>query len=231
MPKAKTIGVLLVDDHEVVRAGLRQVLSQNQGITVVGEAGTVAEAVREAVRTKPDVILMDARLPDGSGVDACRDIRERCPATRVLFLTSFSDESIVLAAVFGGADGYLLKHVDTASLLQAVRSVAEGHSILDASVTKVILNRARSLSAADPARTGAVLSMQQQRVLALVAKGKTNKEIAASLSLSDKTVKNYVRTIFQKLQVTRRSQAAAHFVRLGNQMSSDAGSSVGSGSQ
>ncbi|HEU4684478.1 MAG TPA: response regulator transcription factor [Nitrospira sp.] len=229
MPKNKTIGVLLVDDHEVVRAGLRQVLSQNHGITVVAEAGTVAEAVREATRTKPDVVLMDARLPDGSGVDACREIRERCPATRVLFLTSFSDESIVLAAVFGGADGYLLKHVDTMSLLQAVRSVAEGHSILDASVTKVILNRARSLSAADPARASAALSTQQQRVLALVAKGKTNKEIAASLSLSDKTVKNYVRAIFQKLQVTRRSQAAAHFARLGVSAETERNHLIGAG--
>lgn len=219
MPKTKPIGVLLVDDHEVVRAGLRIVLSQNHGIAVVGEAATAADAVQEACRCKPDVVLMDARLPDGSGVDACREIRARCPETRVLFLTSFSDESIVMAAVFGGADGYLLKHVDTASLLQAIRSVAAGHSILDASVTRLILNRTRSNSPGDSVRASAALSAQQQRVLALVAKGKTNKEIAVSLKLSDKTVKNYVRAVFQKLQVTRRSQAAAHFARLAEKSS------------
>ncbi len=219
MPKQKQIGVLLVDDHEVVRAGLRTVLDQNDGITVVGEAATAAEAVREACRCKPDIVLMDARLQDGSGVDACREIRERCPDTRVLFLTSYSDESIVMAAVFGGADGYLLKHVDTASLLQAIRSVAAGHSILDASVTRMILNRTRSVQQGESPRGGAALSAQQQRVLALVAKGKTNKEIAASLKLSDKTVKNYVRALFQKLQVTRRSQAAAHFARLSEKAS------------
>jgi DNA-binding NarL/FixJ family response regulator len=213
MSKTKPIGVLLVDDHEVVRAGLRTVLNQNHGIAVVGEAATAAEAVQEACRCKPDVVLMDARLPDGSGVDACREIRASCPETRVLFLTSFSDESIVMAAVFGGADGYLLKHVDTASLLQAIRSVSAGHSILDASVTRLILNRTRSNSPGDSVRVSGALSAQQQRVLALVAKGRTNKEIAVSLKLSDKTVKNYVRAVFQKLQVTRRSQAAAHFAR------------------
>jgi len=214
MPKSKPISVVLVDDHEVVRAGLRTVLTQSQGVNVVGEAATAAEAVSEACRCKPDVVLMDARLPDRSGVDACREIRERCPSTRVLFLTSFSDESIVMAAVFGGADGYLLKHVDTASLLQAIRSVAAGHSILDASVTRLILNRTRSFSSDDSMKASTQLSAQQQKVLALVAKGKTNKEIATSLRLSDKTVKNYVRAVFQKLQVTRRSQAAAHFARL-----------------
>ncbi len=225
MPKSKPISVLLVDDHEVVRAGLRTVLDQNNGITVVGEAGTAADAVKEACRCKPDIVLMDARLPDASGVDACREIRERCPDTRVLFLTSFSDESIVMAAVFGGADGYLLKHVDTASLLQAIRSVVAGHSILDASVTRLILNRTRAGQQGETTKAGTTLSAQQQRVLALVAKGKTNKEIAVSLKLSDKTVKNYIRAVFQKLQVTRRSQAAAHFARF-NEQPSGSGASL-----
>lgn len=221
MRKAKSIRVLLVDDHEVVRAGLRTVLRQSQGILVVGEAATAAEAVRQASRCQPDVVLMDARLPDGSGVDACKAIREQSPDVRVLFLTSFSDESIVLAAVFGGADGYLLKHVNTASLLQAIRSVASGHSILDSSVTKLIVSGSRTVPANDPASSTAALSSQQHRVLALVAKGKTNKEIADALHLSDKTVKNYIRTIFQKLHVTRRSQAAAHFMRLVEQAAGD----------
>ncbi len=211
--KAKSINVLLVDDHEVVRAGLRTVLSQTPGVTVVGEAATVEEAVEQSLKCRPDVVLMDARLPDGSGVEACRLIREQSPTTRVLFLTSFSDESTVLAAVAGGADGYLLKHVNTVGLLQAIRSVASGHSILDSVVTKMIMNRTRSIEPAGQTPSNVALSVQQERVLVLVAKGKTNKEIAASMSLSDKTVKNYVRTIFQKLGVTRRSQAAAHFAK------------------
>jgi DNA-binding NarL/FixJ family response regulator len=214
MPKDKPVTVMLVDDHEVVRAGLRTVLTQSPGVTVVGEASTAAEAIAAARRCKPDVVLMDARLTDGSGADACRKIREDCPDTRVLFLTSFSDENIVMDAVLGGADGYLLKHVDTASLLQAIRSVAAGHSILDASVTRVILNRTRAMSSERAGSSQPALSAQQQRVLALVAKGKTNKEIAEALKLSDKTIKNYIRAMFQKLHVTRRSQAAAHFAKI-----------------
>jgi len=215
--KAKGIKVFLVDDHEVVRAGLRTVLTQSPGITIVGEAASVAEAIELAPPCQPDVVLMDARLPDGSGVDACRAIREQSPSTRVLFLTSFSDEPTVLAAVSGGADGYLLKHVNTAGLLQAIRSVASGHSILDTAVTKVIMNRTRSHAFSDSTTPVPALSAQQEKVLVLVAKGKTNKEIAISLNLSDKTVKNYVRAIFQKLGVTRRSQAAAHFAKLSGQ--------------
>jgi DNA-binding NarL/FixJ family response regulator len=173
----------------------------------------VAAAVQNAPRLQPDVVLMDIRLPDGSGVDACREIRAACPGTRVIFLTSFTDEDTVLGAVFGGADGYLLKEAGTGGLLQAIHSVARGHSILDPSVTQQVLARMRSLAANTPAQPSAELSAQQQKVLELVAEGRTNKEIAVALNLSDKTVKNYVRHVFQKLRVTRRSQAAAHFAR------------------
>ena len=209
----KSISVVIVDDHEVVREGLRAMLSRHNDIAVVGEAGTMKGAVVESCRLKPDVVLMDVRLPDGSGVDACRVIRDSCPATRVLFLSSYEDDEAVLAAVFGGASGYLLKHITAEGLMLAIHAVAQGQSILDPAITQPVLTRMRlqKEQASEPQRT--TLSVQQQRVLALIAEGKTNKEIGSSLELSDKTVKNYVRFIFQKMKVTRRGQAAALFIR------------------
>ena len=209
----KSISVVIVDDHEVVREGLRAMLSRHNDIAVVGEAGTMKGAVVESCRLKPDVVLMDVRLSDGSGVDACRAIRDSCPATRVLFLSSYEDDEAVLAAVFGGASGYLLKQITAEGLMLAIRAVAQGQSILDPAITQPVLTRMRlqKEQASEPQRT--TLSAQQQRVLALIAEGKTNKEIGSSLELSDKTVKNYVRFIFQKMKVTRRGQAAAMFIR------------------
>lgn len=209
----KSISVVIVDDHEVVREGLRAMLSRHNDIAVVGEASTMKGAVVESCRLKPDVVLMDVRLSDGSGVDACRAIRDSCPATRVLFLSSYEDDEAVLAAVFGGASGYLLKQITAEGLMLAIRAVAQGQSILDPAITQPVLTRMRlqKEQALEPQRT--TLSVQQQRVLALIAEGKTNKEIGSSLELSDKTVKNYVRFIFQKMKVTRRGQAAAMFIR------------------
>ena len=202
-----------MDDHEVVRVGLQTVLSRQDSINVVGEAATVRDAIVECCRLKPDVVLMEVRLPDGSGVDACRAVRDSCPATRVLFLTSYQDDEAVLAAVFEGASGYLLKNVNAEGLLRAIHAVAQGQSILDPAITQPLLTRMRlqKEEISEPQRT--TLSNQQQRVLALVAEGKTNKEIGVSLELSDKTVKNYIRFIFQKMKVTRRAQAAAIFIR------------------
>jgi two-component system response regulator DevR len=206
-PPEETVTLLLVDDHEIVRLGLRTLFAQASGIEVVGEAATAEGAVAEAVRTKPDVVVMDVRLSDSSGVDACREILEQCPGTKVLFLTSYDDEEAMLTAVFAGAHGYLLKEIGGESLLRAVKSVAAGQSILDPTATRTLMDRMQSLSV-----SGAdSLSAQETRVLALVARGKTNKEIATALDLSDKTVKNYLSTIFQKLRVTRRSEAAAIF--------------------
>ncbi|HEX7766882.1 MAG TPA: response regulator transcription factor [Nitrospira sp.] len=215
MPRvnANTVRLLLVDDHEVVRVGLRTVLTQHEHVTVVGESSTVADAVRDAARLKPDVILMDVRLPDGSGVDACRDILAAHPHIRVIFLTSYADDDSVLAAVLAGAHGYVLKEIDSAALLRAVHAVAEGHSILDPSVTERALKWLRGIGKGSaPSRTEP-LSPQEERVLALVTEGQTNKEIATALSLSDKTVKNYLANVFQKLRVTRRAQAAAFFAK------------------
>jgi two-component system response regulator DevR len=209
----KPISVLIVDDHELVRVGLQTLLSRQDCFSVIGEATTVSEAIAESSRLQPDVVLMDVRLSGGSGVDACRAIRDSCPGTRVLFLSSYEDDEAVLAAVVGGASGYLLKEVSAEELLRAIHAVAQGQSTLDPAITQPLLTRMRlqKEEASAPQRT--TLSTQQQRVLALVAEGKTNKEIGLSLRLSDKTVKNYVRFIFQKLNVTRRAQAAASFVR------------------
>jgi two-component system response regulator DevR len=208
----KPVRVLIVDDYQVVRVGLQTMLSREDSISAVGEAANAADAIAECCRLRPDVVLMDVRLSGGSGVDACRAIRDSCPATRVLFLSSYEDDEAVHAAVLGGASGYLLKHVNAEGLLRAIHAVAKGQSVLDPAITQPILTRMRLQKAAsEPQRT--TLSGQQQRVLALMAEGKTNKEIGSSLELSDKTVKNYIRFIFQKLNVTRRAQAAAMFIR------------------
>lgn len=209
-----TIRLLLVDDHEVVRVGLRTLLSEHHDIKIVGEAETMAESIRLAVRLKPDVVLMDVRLPDGSGVSACREILDACPDTRVLFLTSYADDDSVLAAVLAGAHGYLLKEIDSGALIGAIAAVSEGQSILDPSVTQRALRWMKEFSNVPKSvANGEPLSPQEERVLALVAEGKTNKEIANSLRLSDKTVKNYLANIFQKLHLTRRTQAAAFFIK------------------
>ena len=182
-------------------------------IEVTGEAGTVAEAVARAVELKPDLVLMDVRLPDGNGFEACREIRKLLPEVRVLFLTSFADEQIVIDSIDAGADGYLLKEIDEPTLVRAIRDVASGQSILDPAITRRVLERARTPSAAAAPDRWKSLSPQERRVLALVAEGKTNKEIAMALGLSDKTVKNYLSNVLEKLGMTRRSQAAAFFVQ------------------
>jgi DNA-binding NarL/FixJ family response regulator len=211
--RAKPIRLLLVDDHQVVRVGLRTVLHNNQGITVVGEAGSKADAVRAAKRLKPDIVLMDVRLSDGSGVEACRDILASHPTTRVIFLTSFADDEFALAAVLAGAQGYVLKDIDTSLLIRSIRAVSNGQSLLNPALTQRALNWVKAGSAqAGPVREQS-LAPQEERVLALVADGLTNKEIATAMQLSDKTVKNYLSNMFQKLQISRRAQAATFFVK------------------
>jgi DNA-binding NarL/FixJ family response regulator len=205
--------IMIVDDHEVVREGLRALLNRRAGLSVVGEAGTVAQAVAEATKMQPDVIIMDVRLPDGSGIEACREIRQTRPETRVIMLTSYADEDAVFASILAGAAGYLLKQTRGSALAEAIESVVRGESLLDPVVTQKVLERVRmsgQRSADDPL---AALTEQEHRILALIAEGKTNKEIADEVFLSDKTVKNYVSNILSKLNLRRRSEAAAFIAR------------------
>ncbi|NOS81180.1 MAG: response regulator transcription factor [Nitrospira sp.] len=212
-PARKPIRLLLVDDHQVVRVGLRTVLHNNQGITVVGEAGSKAAAMRAVKRLNPDIVLMDIRLPDGSGVEAARDIIASYPATRIIFLTSYADDDSILAAVLAGAQGYVLKNIGIGVLVRSIRTVFKGQSLLD----PVYTQRAMNWMKAGPDQGSSVreksLAPQEERVLALVADGLTNKEIAVALQLSDKTVKNYLSNVFQKLHISRRAQAATFFVK------------------
>lgn len=209
----KPIRLLLVDDHEVVRMGLETLFRRAGTVQVVGEANSVASAVTEAIRLRPDIVLLDLRLPDGSGIEACREILGTCPDTHVVFLTSFADEHAVLSTTFAGAKGYLLKTIGGTALVQAIHAIAGGQSILDPAVTEPVLARMRSLSTMDANGQNVMLSPQERRVLPLVADGKTNKEIAVALGLSDKTIKSYLSNIFDKLQVTSRTQVAAMFIK------------------
>jgi two-component system response regulator DevR len=206
--------LLVVDDHEVVRQGLVALLDRRQGFEVVAEAGTAAEAVEQARRHEPDIVVMDVRLPDGSGVEACREIRAERPATRVVMLTSYPDEEAVLSAIVAGASGYLLKQVRARDLVSALEAVGRGESLLDPAVTEKVLERVRRIATGAAADDLAALTTQEQKILLLVAEGKTNKEIASEVFLSDKTVKNYVSSILSKLNLERRAQAAAYMARL-----------------
>ena len=208
------IRILLVDDSELVRRGLKTVLSTQSDppMRVVAEASTVAEAVTECLRSKPDLVLLDIRLPDGSGFDACRKILERLPDTKIVVLTSYSNDNFVYEAVTSGAHGYLMKEIDPAGLLQAVQDVMSGRSILDPDATTRVLRLLRG-SGSDQGVDLSVLSVQERRVLALVADGLTNKQVGEQLTLSENTVKNYLVNVFEKLQVKRRAQAAAIFVQ------------------
>lgn len=210
----KSIEILIVDDSELVRTGLKTLLDAHARtagahLRMVGEASTANSAVAETVRLKPDVVLMDIRLPDGSGLEACRKILASDPDTKVLILTSVIDDNLVYDAMSSGAHGYLLKEINAQGLCQAIVDVAAGKFILDPTVTTHVLNLVRSGSNPPNEQDKlATLSAQERRVLALVAEGKTNKEIAESMGLSDKTVKNYLSNIFEKLKISRRSQAA-----------------------
>jgi two-component system, NarL family, response regulator DevR len=201
--------LLIVDDHEVVRQGLVALLDRRDGIQVVAEAGTVAEAIDQARRFEPDIVVMDVRLPDGSGIEACREIRAELPATRVVMLTSYPDEEAVLSAIVAGAAGYLLKQIRARDLVTALEAVGRGESLLDPAVTEKVLERVRRIATGGHTDELAMLTAQEQKILMLVAEGMTNKEIAADVFLSDKTVKNYVSSILSKLNLERRAQAAA----------------------
>ncbi len=196
-----------------MRQGLRALLSRRQGFDVVGEAGTVAEAVREAATLSPDVIVMDVRLPDGSGVEACREIRAKDPNIKVIMLTSYSDDQAPFDSIMAGASGYLLKQVRSRELVSAIESVGRGESLLDPAVTQTVLQRMRDLSTKPAEDRASALSPQEEKILALISEGKTNREIGQELFLSEKTVKNYVSNLLDKLNMSRRTEAVAYYVR------------------
>jgi DNA-binding NarL/FixJ family response regulator len=200
---------MLVDDHEIVRQGLKALLERREHLAVAGEAGSVAEAIALAAQVQPDVIVMDVRLPDGSGIEACRDIRAARPETRVLMLTSYADDEAVYASIIAGAAGYLLKQTRGRELVSAIEAVARGESLLDPAVTATVLARMRSLATGGEKDKLAELSEQERRIQALIAEGKINRDLAGTVYLSEKAVKNYVSTILSKLGMERRAQAAA----------------------
>jgi DNA-binding NarL/FixJ family response regulator len=210
---ASPVKLLLVDDHRVVRLGLRALFETAPQFVVVGEAGTVAEALVAARQGQPDVVVLDVRLPDGSGVEACREIRSERPRTRVLMLTSYADEDAVVASIMAGAAGYLLKQSDPDRLIEAVEIVARGGSLLDPAITQTVLQWIQRLGTRAIEDPLLALSDQERRILPLLAEGKTNREIAAELYLSEHTVKTYVSNILQKLHLSRRAEAAAFIAR------------------
>ena len=201
--------VLLVDDHEIVRRGLKTVLRERPEIAVVGEAGTMKSGVEEALRLRPDVVIMDLRLPDGSGVEACREIRGQVPEAKVIILTSYADEDALFAAIIAGAAGYVLKDLDPARLQDAIVTVGRGGSLLEPQMAARVLERVRAGALRHPADDAfEALSPQEDRILGLIGEGLMNREIAEQLGLSQKTIKNYVSQIYSKLHVQRRAQAA-----------------------
>jgi two-component system, NarL family, response regulator DevR len=202
------VRVFLLDDHEIVRRGIAELLEAESDISVVGEAATAAEAVRWIPVARPDVAVLDARLPDGSGIDVCRDVRSAHPEIRCLILTSYDDNDAIFATVMAGASGYLLKQIRGSSLVDAVREVAAGKSLLDPSVTERLLKRLRGGSPGD--ERFATLTDREHEVLSLIADGLTNKQIGERLHLAEKTVKNYVSGLLAKLGMQRRTQAAVY---------------------
>ncbi|HEX8970644.1 response regulator transcription factor [Oryzihumus sp.] len=203
---AEPIRVFVLDDHEVVRRGLQELLESGGDITVVGESGLAAEATRRIPALRPHVALLDGRLPDGSGVDVCRDIRSRHPEIAVLILTSYDDDEALFAAIMAGASGYLLKQVGGTDLIDAVRRVAAGQSLLDPGVTHQVLERLRQGPPQDAAL--APLTDQERRLLELIGEGLTNRQIGERMHLAEKTIKNYVSGLLAKLGLERRTQAA-----------------------
>ena len=204
-PAARVIRVFLVDDHEVVRRGVAELLGGEADLQVVGEASTAAEALSRVPAVRPDVAVLDVRLPDGDGVTVCRELRSRLPELRCLMLTSFADDDALFDAIMAGAAGYVLKQIRGIDLVGAIRTVASGQSLLDPRTTARVLERMRSASAADPL-TG--LSDQERTVLELIGGGLTNREIGERMFLAEKTVKNYVSHLLAKLGMQRRTQAA-----------------------
>ena len=210
--KPETLRIELVDDHEVVRNGLKAMLDAEDDLEVVGEAGTVEEAIRRVGFDEPDVVILDVRLPDGSGVEACREIRTRWPDIHVLMLTSFADDEALFSSILAGASGYVLKQIKGVDLIESVRKVGRGESLLDPEMTDRVFRRIRGEEQDDPLLSR--LSKQERRILEYISEGLTNRQISEEMFLAEKTVKNYVSNVLAKLEMSRRSEAAAYAARL-----------------
>ena len=209
---SEVLRVELVDDHQVVREGLKALIDAQDDLEVVGEASTVVDAVRRVGYDSPDVVVLDVRLPDGSGIEACREIRARWPHVRVLMLTSFADDEALFSSIMAGASGYVLKQIKSIDLVESVRKVGRGESLLDPEMTDRVFRRIRGEEPDDPML--ARLSKQERKILGLIAEGLTNRQIAERMFLAEKTVKNYVSNVLAKLDMSRRSEAAAYAARL-----------------
>jgi DNA-binding NarL/FixJ family response regulator len=205
--QADHVRIYLLDDHQIVRRGLRDLFESEDGFVIVGESGSAVDAEHRIPALRPDVAILDARLPDGSGIDVCRAVRSIDPNIRVLILTSFDDDEALFAAIMAGAAGYVLKQIDGTDLVDAVRRVASGQSMLDPQVTQRVLERVRSGSANEPDELRG-LTEQERKILELIAEGLTNRQISDRMFLAEKTVKNYVSSILAKLGLERRTQAA-----------------------
>jgi two-component system response regulator DevR len=207
MTAPSPIRVFLLDDHEIVRRGLRTLLEGEDDIEVVGEAGRVADAIPEILRLRPDVAILDGRLPDGSGIEVCREVRAVDASIKGLILTSYDDDEAMFTAILAGAAGYVLKQIDGTSLLSGIRAVVQGHSLIDPSVAVRVIDRMRNGQSAGPAEF-ASLTPQEKKILSLIAEGLTNRQIGERMFLAEKTVKNHVTNVLAKLGVERRTQAA-----------------------
>jgi two-component system, NarL family, response regulator DevR len=205
--------ILLVDDHEVVRLGLKALLSRNSQFQVVAEAGNVSEALDRVARYRPDVVVMDIRLPGKSGIEATREIVKKYPETKVIMLTSYAEDELLFDAISAGAAGYVLKQIGSGELVTALEKIGRGESLLDPSLMQKVFQRVREASRKAEDEAFASLSDQELRILSLVAKGKTNREIADTIFLSEKTVRNYVSSILSKLHLSTRAEAAAYAVQ------------------
>jgi DNA-binding NarL/FixJ family response regulator len=214
------LGVFLLDDHEVVRTGLRALVEESDDIEVVGEAGTVAEALVRIPATNPDVAILDVRLPDGSGVEVCREIRSTSPEIACVMLTSYADDEALIASIMAGAAGYVLKQVGSLDLLDTIRRAGAGESLIDPALTERVLERLHEGPEVDPRL--ASLTPQERRILDLIAEGRTNRQIAETMFLAEKTIKNYVSNLLAKLGMERRTQAATFAARLSERAAQDA---------
>jgi DNA-binding NarL/FixJ family response regulator len=213
-----SIRVFLLDDHEIVRRGIRDLIEANEDFEVVGEAGTAEEALARIPPTRPDVAVLDVRLPDGDGVEVCREIRSRHPEISCLMLTSFADDEALFSAIMAGASGYVLKQIRGNDLIDAIRTVGAGGSLLDPQATARVLERLRHDTESDEL---AALSPQERRILELIGEGMTNRQIGETMFLAEKTVKNYVSSVFTKMGMSRRTEVAAYAARMAERRNKD----------